>query len=203
VSRRSIQIFRRVAVSIWDALAGLPVESQLIYLRLATGPESQPIPGVTLVGRAALAEAIGWPAPRLERALRPLVSDGHIVVDWDRRVIWIPRAACDGAPDNPNVVTSWARYWSLIPICDLKRRIHRELFAQILPRGPTFLEAFGKACPDLDGNVPSKVGRNVAETGSGEERRAGGGDPRGGGDDPAKADAQLKRLFPREDGLAS
>jgi hypothetical protein len=186
-----------VFVSMWDTyLRGTSATAQLVYLRLRTGPESSPIPGVVLIGPAGLAEALGWTLAKAKAALDELAAKGLLVADRQARLVFIPRAAVEGAPDNPNHVTSWARYWTLVPECDLKSHIRSNLRVMLEERGPTFVAAFDRACPDgstnLAGNVPPNPPRDVApnvtpkvgETGSG-----GGVGPEEGGGPPPSPEA--------------
>jgi hypothetical protein len=187
---RKVEIFRVVMVSVWEGeLRGASDAAIVVYMRLRTGPESSVIPGVVVIGRAALAEAMGWELPKVLRALKELAARGCLDADWDRRLVWMPRAALDGNPDNPNQVVRWARYWSVIPDCDLKHRIHGDLRAMLEPREPEFLASFDRACPKPpprvsrtlpkgSRNVPPKAG----ETGRGSHQDQGSGEGTGKGE---------------------
>jgi hypothetical protein len=170
----SDELYRRVAIRGWQDLRDLSDAAIVAYFRLRTGPESSMIPGVAVTRRAAFAEALHWKPAKTNGAIEELVARNVIVADWEAPLVWIPQAALDGGPENPNQVTGWRRYWSLVPDCDLKVRVRMELRAMLEPRrtkkGETFVATFDEACP----NVTPKV----AETGSGSGRERKG---RGGG----------------------
>jgi len=60
--RHTEEIYRRILTSIWraDWWARLPERPRLLWLRLATAPESTLIPGLVLVDVAAVAASLGW-----------------------------------------------------------------------------------------------------------------------------------------------
>ncbi len=110
------------------------------------------IPGVVLLGIAAIAEILGWALEAAKAALDELVSADEVRVDLGARLIFVFRGLDLNPPSNPNTVTSWSRTWHDIPACGLKSTIRGCLEILLQDRGPAFLEAFQKACPDTPRN---------------------------------------------------
>lgn len=173
-----------VTMSTWDRdLRGASDAAVTIYMFWRTGPSSSPIPGVSIIGRAASAEALGWSIAKIDRTTRELITPERIAVDWAARVVWIPSAAVDGSPANPNQVKGWRRYWPLIPDCALKRRIRSDLRRMLEAREPEFLEAFEFSCPET---VPLTVTETVPLT----VTEIGGGSGSGSGLGPGKREGE-------------
>ncbi len=113
----------------WDLLSGRSPLEQLVVLRLLTGPERLPIPGVARVGRAALAEALGQPLRAVERALAGLETAGALIADWPVRLVWVRWGAPDpaDAATSTAVAASWRRVLDDLPACALREQIDASL----------------------------------------------------------------------------
>lgn len=169
----SLEFYRRVSVNTWERLRGVSDAGRLAYFLIRTGPMTSPIPGITVAGRASLAEGLDWPVKKMGRALTELEEAGLIQQDAAARLIWAPHASVEASPANPNIVKSWCRYWALVPDCPLKAAIYAELWRGIAGRGDEFAAALWElGCPggggdglrNVPGNVPGNVGLTVPRT---------------------------------------
>jgi len=183
-------IYRRVPVAIWTEMGVLSDAAIVLLLRLRTGPETTPIPGVVVAGRAGLAEALGWPARRLDAAYRELETRGLVRADWRARLIWLPAVIGGAPPANPSVVMGWRSTWPQIPACPLRDEVASALGAAVSARGPTYAAAWagtvGSTVPDIVSDTmgdtaSSTVGDTMPDTGGGSGGVRGSGGGRGGG----------------------
>lgn len=151
------QTYRKWNPAIWSdprfsKLSGLAPSAQALLMFLCLCREGQLIPGVVLLGIAAIAEILSWAVDAAKAALDELVSAEEVMADLSARLIFVFRGLEMNPPSNPNVVTSWSRTWHDIPWCDLKATIRGCLESLLRDRGPSFLEAFQKACPEMPRN---------------------------------------------------
>jgi hypothetical protein len=207
--RKPADIYRVVLVSMWSdqRFARLPPEAMLLLLYLRTGPASQPITGVALCGPMATAEALNWNAARFRRAFAALERAELARADWGARLVWLPDAIRERAPDNPNIVRGWRAYAGLIPDCPLRVEIRREILAVLKGRGGEFVSAFVKAFPErcrepspepFTEGSPERWGEQEEDEdreGDGERDREGDGEREReiAPPPPARADADVSR----------
>lgn len=149
-AQRTPSRYRKVEVRTWGdekfrALSPIPPCGQGLWLFLITGPHTCPIPGLFRAGRAAMAEELGWDVEAFDEAFREAFRQGMVKADFKARVVWVPKAINHNRPESPNVVTSWAAEFDLIPECDLKREAFDALKASIHALGEAFGKAFDKA----------------------------------------------------------
>lgn len=150
--KHPVRTYRKLDAQFWldmavAALGPLAPSAQALLLYLCLCREGHIIPGVVLLGVAAIAEILGWTYDHTKKCMDELVEAGEVLFDQRIRLIFVGRAIEVNAPDNPNVVKGWWRIWADIPDCDLKNTIHGHLECLIRGRGPSFLEAFQEACP--------------------------------------------------------
>ncbi len=145
-------VYRKLFTSLWAdrkfrELTAPPPNAQTLWIYLLAGEHTDQIPGLARVGEAGLAEALGWSVEDLRRCWREIEAQGMAKADWNARVVWLPNAVRYNAPENPNVVTSWARAWVAIPECALKDEARAALLEHMKARGRGFVRAFEHACP--------------------------------------------------------
>ncbi len=142
-------------------LTPMEASGEALWYYLLSMPESSMIPGLSRVGRAAIAEARKWSLEGFDKAFGELFREGLAKADWEARVVWIPNVIRYDPPSNPNVVLGWATHWDEIPDCPIKaeawKRFHA-FFSEMAEakRQETkregdpeaFLKAFLKACPN-------------------------------------------------------
>lgn len=116
VSRRSIAgepgAFRKLPTFVWTdaryvSLGRPPPCPQWLLHYLITGPFHLPAPGFVSVGKAALAERLGWTVDELLQQFRELEERDIALADWDTGFIWLPDVTLGELPANLNVVKHW------------------------------------------------------------------------------------------------
>jgi hypothetical protein len=137
-------IYRRLPVRLWGdgrfvALSPLQPSGQSLYLFLLTGPHTVALPGVCSVGRAALAEALGWSPETFDAAFQELAVQQLAEADWRARLVFLPGALADNEPASPNVVTHWSKAFALLPECDLRRSIGERVTTFLEQLGPSWV----------------------------------------------------------------
>lgn len=115
---------------------------QSLWQYLITGPHTTSIPGLSSIGEAALAEALGWPLPGFRKAWKEIEGQHMAMADWKARVVWLPKAITHNSPENPNVVKHWRYALDDIPECSLKAVAIEELKHFVAVLGEPFLIAF-------------------------------------------------------------
>lgn len=122
----STGIWRKISVEMHNdarylALTPVQPSGRALWHHLLFGPHTTSLPGLAKIGRAAMAEELGWSLEAFDEAFREVEAQGMAVADWHARVVWLPNAIRHNLPSSPNVVKSWRRYWNSIPDCELKR----------------------------------------------------------------------------------
>ncbi|WP_145956303.1 hypothetical protein [Burkholderia pseudomallei] len=141
-------------------LSRIPPCGQGLWVYLLTGPHTrQPhmVPGVYLVSRAALAEALQWSLDEFDEIFSQIFGRKMAVADWDNHILWLPNALRRHSPRSPKNVLGWRTGWSLIPDCPLKRRIYRAVKSAIFGRGVAFQEAFEQAVTPVGHGVAGRT----------------------------------------------
>lgn len=149
--------YSRVARRIWAdekfrALSPAPPNAQTLWLRLLTAPEQTAIPGVIVAWEAGLAQSLGWPLKGFREAFGEALALGMLEGHFEAGLVWVPKAIEHNRPESPNVIRSWRHAWIEVPECDLKNRIHSQLYAFVEGLGEGFRKAFrqalGEALPE-------------------------------------------------------
>jgi hypothetical protein len=157
--------FRKIDVRIWGdekfrRISRPGPNAQTLFIYLITGPHTTALPGLSGVGEAALAEALGWPAPALRKVMAELIRLGMVKFDREARVVWVPNVIKYNLPQSPNVVRGWRPTWDEIPECDLKREARQVLGQAVCAMGEGYAKAFQEAltegyadpCPEAMAN---------------------------------------------------
>lgn len=147
-------IYRRVSISMWgdtkfSRLSPMPPSGQSLWLYLLTGPHTSIVPGVFVAGRAAMAEALGWEQRDFDTAMQELLDAGMAFHDPRTRLWFLPKAIQHNAPASPNVVRSWRGPLAVIPECDLRNRILRELRQALAEASDAWVRSFDEAVGTL------------------------------------------------------
>jgi len=121
---------------------------QSLWLHLIMGPHTTAVPGLSSIGEAGLAEALGWSLTGFRKTWREVEQLGMAESDWRARVIWLPNAIRHNPPESPNVVRGWRDTLDNIPECPLKTKALTFLKGFLEDMG----EGFAKAFRDLPGH---------------------------------------------------
>ena len=166
--------YRKLDLSVWSddkfmKLSPAAPSGQHLWLYLLLGPHTTALPGLSRIGEAALAEALGWPMAKFRKCFQELQSFGMVKADWDMRVLWLPKAICYNQPANPNVVRGWKDRWDEIPPCPLKEEAWRTYMVTVKAVTPDFKKAltdcFGTGNPDHVGNDQGNSSSNGSSNG--------------------------------------
>lgn len=150
-------IYRRVSVRMhgderFMRLSPLQASGQALWIYLLTGPHTGPVPGVFVIGKAAMAEALDWEQKAFEEAFAEVLGEGLVEFDPKTRLWFIPNAIRHNMPANPNVVRSWRGPWALLPECAMRTSIAERLFTAVnnmsMAFGKAFKETSGKPLPE-------------------------------------------------------
>ena len=136
-----------------------------LWIYLLSGPYTTSIPGLSVVGEAALAESLEWPLEGFREAFGEVFREGLIEVDWNKRILWLPNAIRYNPPQSPNVVKSWRHQWEFVPECAMKTLIFKQLKGFMEGLGEGFANAFRQAFP-----------KDYGESGAGAEAGAEAGE---------------------------
>jgi hypothetical protein len=163
-------IYRRLSVRMYSdekfmRLSPLLPSGQGLWVYLITGPHTSAIPGVFVVGRAALAETLNWPFEAFSKAFDEVIAEGLAQFDERTRLWFIPNAIHHNMPANPNVVRSWRAAWALLPECDMRGVIAIQLEAALRGLSEPFAKAFEEVTVKPSNKAPSK-GSPKQEAGS-------------------------------------
>jgi hypothetical protein len=143
--------YRKIFVKMWAdkkfrGLSAPGPNGQTLWIFLLTGPLTSRIPGLFSAGEAGFAEIIGWPLEGFQKAFKEISQKGMAKVDWEARLIWIPKAIFYNQPENPNVIKGWKDTWDEMPECNLKLQVFQEIDSFMKRLGEVFVKAFHEVC---------------------------------------------------------
>lgn len=104
---------------------------QALWFWLLTGAATSSIPGLLAIGEQGAAEALGWSLADFRSAFAEIETAGMAEADWERRIVFLPRAIEHNKPASPNVVKSWLDAWYELPECDLRDRAWAVFFCAL------------------------------------------------------------------------
>jgi hypothetical protein len=144
--------YRKIDQRMWGdakfrSLSRPKANAQTLWVYLLSGPHTTSLPGLAMVGEAAIGEALGWRSQDLRRVFAEILSLGMAKADREARVIWIPKAIEYNPPESPNVIKSWREHLDLIPECQLKDEAFAAYRKTAEALGQGFAKAFREAFP--------------------------------------------------------
>ena len=126
--------YRTWPVAKWDRdpFRSLPPMQRYLYLTLHQGPYSTAVPGVSVCGPAALAEAAG-DVPDFHEHLAAMEQAG--VLRREGRLFILPDVLADAVPTNPNGVRAWRAGFTELPDGPLKDQIDHTIRQVLITYG--------------------------------------------------------------------
>lgn len=142
-------VYSKVDRRIWGdfKFRSLSDDAKLLFLYLLTAPESLPLPGFFIMGKAQLAESMGWLPERLSKPFEELFRNGMVKCDWEARFLFLTNGIKRNPPDNPNVVKGWARQFDKLPECNLKEESLSSIIEYLETLGKRYLQPFTELLP--------------------------------------------------------
>ena len=143
-----------VDVMMWNdekfrALSSPKPNGQSLWIYLLTGPHNiESLPGLFNLGKATLAEKIGWTEEATVKLMGDLKKKRMAAFDWNLQVIHLPNAIWYRPPANPNILKHWGKIFEMIPACGLKDIWLADLKAWLNETG----KAGGKLPADFSGH---------------------------------------------------
>ncbi len=134
------------------ALSQIPPCGAGLWLYLLTTPELGVMPGIILMGEAAMAEHLGWPLGDFREVFREVFAQGMVEADWTARLVVTGKAIRRRIPESPNVIKSWRQQWLEVPDCELKLKYFQELKAFVQGFPEAFRKVFGEAIAEPSRN---------------------------------------------------
>lgn len=146
--------YRKIDIRIWndERFGRLSDDAKLVFLFLLTHQHMTSL-GAMRATLPGLAAELGWITERFQQAFNELVAtrsadqdspDDHALVEFDDRACFIglPNFLKYNGPENPNVVTSWAKSIDLLPECSLKTNVLKRANACVTGRSEHFVKAW-------------------------------------------------------------
>jgi hypothetical protein len=115
-----------------DPFRSLSPLQRYLYLALTLGPFSTAIPGVSVCGPAALAEAVG-DVPDIQSHLDAMKAGG--VVLQEGRLFVLPDVIAESTPFNPNTAKAWRAGFDELPDAALKQRLDQSIRQLLIEHG--------------------------------------------------------------------
>ncbi len=169
-------LWSRVSRRMWRstdfrAMGPMPPCVAILWLYLLTGEHRTKVPGLFVLGAGTMSDDLRWQPAAVRKHLATLVEKGHVKVDADTNLVWIPNSLDHNLPDNPNMVMGWKRDWQTLPSSALKTEAREAIRKglEALPRPEkstvTYAEAFavalGERNPPASGKATGNGGGNV------------------------------------------
>jgi hypothetical protein len=116
-----------------------------LYFTLHQGPYSTALPGVSLCGPAALAEAAG-DVPNFQEHLATMQQSGVLL--HEGRLFVLPDVLAEATPANPNAVKAWRAGFDELPCGLLKQQIDATIRQLLITHGREHPVKFDGRPPD-------------------------------------------------------
>jgi hypothetical protein len=191
--------YRKIEVRMWGdekfrALSPVPACGQGLWFFLLTGPHTLSIPGLSTVGRAAMAEQLKWSEEAFDKAFGEALAQGMVKADWEARVVWVPNGIKHNKPESPNVVLSWGDQFDLIPECALKREAYEAIKTSVYALGEAYEKAFDKAFKKPSGKTLPKPMPNQEQEQEQEQEKNPSSEPSGSDQSASDEDSPTAKV---------
>ncbi len=129
-------------------LTPLKPSGQALFIYLLTCPFNKSIPGIYRVGKAALADEIGWSLEDFEKSFNELQKAKMVKADWKNKLVFIPSMLKYHKPYAPNTIIGWKSEWDSLQNCALKKEAY---------------ELFKSFCKESGKSLPAVFSRSISE----------------------------------------
>lgn len=151
--------FSKVTRRMWNdakfrSLSAAKPNAQTLWLRLLTGPELGPIPGLFAARAPALADVLGWSLAAFRKCWKEIESAGLALADWRAGLIWVPNALKHNEPQGVTTVVGWRVAMRELPECELKSKAADVILAYLRGKAPAWVRAWTDSS-DLPDDVPN------------------------------------------------
>lgn len=152
----------RAPVTLIERVLGFSPDAKLVYYTALIGPRRTAAPGLSLTHVGDLARMVEMSPKRVREALEELEVAGLALRDDAAGVLFLPDAVRDDPPDNPKVVTAWAKALRETSDCAIKAEIRRQLIAGAGRFSAPLEEGIGDGIRNGIGNgTPTQLQRQV------------------------------------------
>lgn len=138
--------YRKISPSIWNdsKFRSLSDNGKLVFFMLLTHPQTSAI-GTIRAYQQGLAPEMGWQEKAFGKAFREVLEKGMAIYSERDGLIWLPNFMKYNAPENPNVLKSWAAGLDDCPECALKNKVYEQVKAFAEGLSEAFSKAFREA----------------------------------------------------------
>lgn len=135
--------YRKIDCRIWndEKFCSLSDNGKLVWIFLLTHPNLTPLGAMraSIPGLAAELQLKALPegyAEAFPKAFGECLTKGMAKHDERASCVWIPNFLRYNRPESPNVVTSWVKFFDLIPECEIKYQclLSVKAFLEDLPK---------------------------------------------------------------------
>jgi len=146
-----MSFFRNVHISMWGdrKVRGLSDTGRILWFFLLTAPQSTQVPGCIPIGKASVAENLGWPEARVIDGFAELAKAKMAYADFEACFVWLPNAPKYAPGGSFKNVIGWMAHIDILPECDLKDRAIGGLWRYVRTKDDRtmapFIKRFGKA----------------------------------------------------------
>jgi len=139
--------YRKVSTVIWNdaKFRSLSAEAQLLFLFMMTHPHMTSLGAMRTTVEGLCAEHGKWNIKAFREAFREVLSKGMASHDQDACCLVLPNFLKHNGPESPNVVKSWEVQLDLIPECELKQQLFRDVHTEISRLSKGYQDALPKA----------------------------------------------------------
>jgi|GEM_PF-6026773 len=156
-------LYSRVERGVWNsadfrALSKPAPNGRDLWLYLLTCNAQNPFPGLFVVSLGTIGDDLEWDRADVVRIFDELVARKMAVVDFDRRLVWLPKALARRSDEarSSKSARGWRNAWDGLPNCTLRSSAFLCAVAVIRAVGSVeALAAFGDRLPP--GAVPQTL----------------------------------------------
>lgn len=139
--------FSKVTRRMWNdakfrGLSSAKPNAQTLWMRILTGPELGPIPGLFAAREPALADVLGWSLVAFRKCWKEIAAAEMATADWTAGLVWVPNALRHNEPQGVTTVMGWRAAMRELPECALKSKAGAVVLAYLQGKGPAWVRAW-------------------------------------------------------------